>query len=101
MAKGKKSKGKNYVSKGEVGSNRTISKTLRREYMQNGLARVLNQLDAWKKGKKTMVTVPNPNAAETNKKFIKVPGETIWGKPGRYVNVFKAPITVNGDTNES
>lgn len=97
MAKGKKSKGTNYTSKGEVGVNKKILNTNRREYRENILARTLNQMEAWKKGKKTMVTIPNPVESETNKKFIKVPGETLWGKPGKYVNVMKAALPTEGN----
>jgi len=34
----------------------------------------LNKLKAWSKGKKTMVTIANPNPNETNKRFIRVEG---------------------------
>ena len=36
--------------------------------------RLLNQLRAWEKGKKTMVTIENPDKSQTNKKFIRVEG---------------------------
>lgn len=51
MAKGKKSSGKNYVSKGLVGSNKALSKAVRRE--KSELDKVLNAFDSWKKGKPT------------------------------------------------
>ena len=77
MAKGKKSKGTTYVSKGEVGTNRAITKQRRREYIANGLARRINQMKALKQGKNVVLTVPNPNKSDTRARFIK---ESIDGK---------------------
>lgn len=53
---------------------RKISKEIRREYMANG-DRLYNQLKAFKRGRKVVVTIPNPNTNETNKRFIKVAGK--------------------------
>ena len=50
-----------------------ISKESRREYMASGL-REYNQLMAYKRGRNVVVTIPNPNTNETNKRFIKVKG---------------------------
>jgi hypothetical protein len=36
--------------------------------------RILCQLRSWEKGKRTMVTIENPNKNETNKRFIKIEG---------------------------
>jgi hypothetical protein len=49
-----------------------ISKELRREYVESG--REYNQLKAFKRGRNVVVTIPNPNTNETNKRFIKVAG---------------------------
>jgi hypothetical protein len=38
--------------------------------------RLLAQLKAWSKGKRTMVTIENPNKNETNKRFIRVEGNS-------------------------
>lgn len=54
----KKSRPK-YISKGErVSVSRSLTKAVRRDMRQNGnsLARLLNQMDAHKKGKKTKLT---------------------------------------------
>lgn len=64
MAKGKKSKGKNYVSKGIVGV-RKFPKD------RTPAARLINQLRALEKGRDVVVTIPNPNPHETAKRFIK------------------------------
>ena len=64
----KKGSGKHYVSKGE-----------RRSCMSNPNKdpgqRLMNQLTAFRDGKKTKVTIPNPNPNETNKRFIRVDGK--------------------------
>jgi hypothetical protein len=71
MAKGKKSKGNSVVSKGE---RRSSVKTA----INDPGARVMNQLAAFYAGKNVMVTIENPNKAETNKRFIRVPASTVW-----------------------
>ena len=76
--KGGKSKG--FVSQG-IHSNvdRKISNSMRRDYMASGV-RLLNQLDAWKRGKNVIFTITNPNPNETNKRFIRVNARDIKGK---------------------
>jgi DNA-binding transcriptional regulator WhiA len=71
MARGKKSKGKHYVSKGERSSS-IKTRT------NNPGDRIINQLKAYYQGKNVMVTVENPNKSETNKRFIRVPASTVW-----------------------
>lgn len=43
--------------------------------------RIINQRDAWEKGKNVVLTIENPNKNETNKKFIRVNAWDIWGNP--------------------
>jgi len=70
MAVNKRSK---YTSKGERSSmNRTITNSIRKDRTYGD--RLSNQLKAWAKGKRTMVTIENPNKNETNKRFIRVEG---------------------------
>lgn len=70
-------------SKGNVsaGINSNVSKSVRRamraDYMASG-ERIMNQRKAFDAGKKVMVTIPNPNPNETNKRFIRVNAKTIW-----------------------
>lgn len=73
MAKKKKQRAQ-YVSKGEVG-NRMKTRT------STGMKRLLNQLDAWKKGKRVVLTVPNRDDKETNRRSYKVPARDHWGLP--------------------
>jgi hypothetical protein len=85
MAKGKKSSGKNYISKGERPNvSRWLRKTMRREYLENNLLeRANNQIAAFIKGKNVVLTIPNPNKNEKNKKFIRVNAREVW-KTGSY-----------------
>jgi hypothetical protein len=85
MAKGKSSGKSGYTS---AGVHRNVSKkttnALRSEYLKSG-ERVINQLKAFRAGKRVMVTIENPNKNETNKRFIRVEASTIWKrlpKPG-------------------
>jgi hypothetical protein len=81
MAKGKSSKSSGVQSAG-INSNvsRSIVKSQRRDYMESS-DRIMNQLLAHKRGKRVMLTIPNPNKNETNKKFIRVSSLTVWRDP--------------------
>ena len=85
MARGKKSSGKTYTSKGERSNvSRWVKKAYRRDYIENNkLERACNQMNAFLKGKRVMVTIENPNKNETNKRFIRVPAGEVW-KTGSY-----------------
>lgn len=75
---GKKASGKNYTSKGQRPNVKPeISKAIRRERPFSD--RINAQLDAWSVGRRTMITVPNPNPNETNKRFIKMEGNQVFG----------------------
>jgi len=76
---GKKKTGSSYVSKG-TGINTVSRKTknaVRREKPES--ERIMNQLKSWSKGRRTMITIANPNPNETNKRFIKVEGNIVFG----------------------
>ena len=64
--------------------NKDILKRMRGE--MTPLTRVQNQWEAFCKGKRVMVTIPNPNAKdETNKRFMRVTAqEAGWKKPEPY-----------------
>lgn len=76
MAK-KKTRSK-YTSKGQ-GTNVTasITKAVRKEI--DYIDRMINQLNAWSKGRRTMVTIENPNPNETNKRYIRQEGNIVFG----------------------
>ncbi len=54
------------------------SKQQRREYV-GSMVEGKNKRDAWAKGKRVMLTIANPNNNETNKPFIRVPANEVWG----------------------
>lgn len=75
------------TSKGVICQNKSaVSKARRRDWMESP-DRAQAQLKAFMKGKKVMLTIPNPNTNETNKRFIRVPANEVWhtsatgGKP--------------------
>lgn len=76
VKKGGKSKGN--VSAG-VHSNvsRATRREMRKAYLDSG-QRIINQIDAYKKGKNVVVTIPNPNKNETNRPYIRVNGRDYW-----------------------
>jgi hypothetical protein len=78
MAKGKKSSGKNYTSSGlHRNVARKMTNALRSEYLASG-DRLANQLNAFRSGKRVVLTIENPNKEERNKPFIRVEASTVW-----------------------
>lgn len=63
-----------YVSKGVVG-RASGART------STGMKRLLNQLDAWNAGKRVVLTVPNKDENETNRRKYKVNARDHWGTP--------------------
>jgi len=83
---GKKKSRETETSRGERNNvNKDLIKSLRRDYMQNDLARMKNQIAAFKKGKNVMVTIPNSNPNETNKRFIRVNAKDVWKSNNTYM----------------
>jgi hypothetical protein len=82
---GKKKQRAHQVSKGQRDSvARSTVKAMRRDYMQSS-DRVNNQLAAFLRGKNVMLTIPNPNKNETNKRMIRVPAAEVWRRGGKKV----------------
>jgi len=74
--KGGKSKGN--VSAGIHSTvSRSTRRAMRQDYMASG-ERLMNQRAAFDAGKNVMVTIPNPNENETNRKFIRVNARDVW-----------------------
>lgn len=72
---------------------RTVSRKIRNSIRRDRPIsdRLTAQMEAWAKGKRTMVTIPNPNPNETNKKFIRVEGNSLsafgpWKKQDKQDN---------------
>jgi len=78
MAKGKGGKSKGFISQG-IHSNvsKSVRQAMRADYLASG-ERVINQRRAFDAGKNVMVTIPNPNPNETNKRFIRVNARNVW-----------------------
>ena len=73
---GRKKSRTQYTSKGVVGRPARSRKRHWEEGYQSD--RIINQLNAFLKGKRVMLTVENPNKNETNKPFIRVPAHEVW-----------------------
>lgn len=87
----KTSSGKHYTSKGQVGTDRKLSKAIARD--RTPLDRHLAQLKAFAEGKNVVFTVPNPNVTETAKKFIRINAKDIYGDWRK----FKSGVIDKGD----
>lgn len=83
MAKGKKSSGKHYTSKGERDSVARKWVKIGQKQYTGSVAELNNKIKAHNKLKNVMLTIPNPNTNETNKRFIKVNSKEYWGSPKR------------------
>ena len=91
---GKKKSRATETSKGERRSvSKSVTKAVRRDYMNNDIERIRNQLDAFNNGKNVMVTIPNSNPNETNKRFIRVNANDVWK--------FNKPYMMKQNTAES
>ena len=74
---GKKKKRDKQTSKGERRSvSKQITKSMRKDFIESG-QRIVHQAEAFRKGKKVMVTIPNPNKHETKRRFIRVPASEV------------------------
>jgi hypothetical protein len=71
-----------YTSKGTVGTNRQLTKAIRRE--RSGAEIHMAKFKAFLKGKNVYFTIENPNPNETNKKLIRVKGSDIYGNYRNY-----------------
>ena len=76
----KKSSGKTYVSQG-VHSNvsRSTLNGIKRE--RDPAEKIINIQKAWLKGQNPWVTIANPNKEQTDRKFIRVKSNILWGNP--------------------
>ena len=62
---GKKKKRDKQTSKGERRSvSKKITNSLRKDFIESG-QRIVHQAEAFRKGKKVMLTIPNPNKDNT------------------------------------
>ena len=83
---GKKTSRATQTSKGERNNVcKSTTKAVRRNYMNNDFARMRNQLDAFNNGKNVIVTIPNPNTNETNKRFLRVNAKDVWKFNNKFI----------------
>tara|TARA_Y100001963_G_scaffold146440_1_gene221400 strand:- start:202 stop:444 length:243 start_codon:yes stop_codon:yes gene_type:complete len=69
----RKSSSKGYTSKGQRPNVRKdIRKERRRDYV-GSIDQIANKLSAHLKGKRVMVTIPNPDKNNTKERFIRLP----------------------------
>ena len=83
---GKKKRSSGFISNNERPNvSKTTLKEMRREYLKSS-ERLSNQWDAFQRGKRVMVTIPNPSAkSETARPFIRVTAqEAGWKKQEPY-----------------
>lgn len=55
-----------------------MQKQIRLDY-EGSTLQGINKRKAWARGKRVMLTIPNPNTNETNKPFIRVVASEEWG----------------------
>jgi hypothetical protein len=84
---GKKKSRATETSKGERRNvSKSVTKVLRREYIEfNYVDRINNQTEAFRRGKNVVVTIPNPNPNETNKRFIRVNAKDVWKSNNKFM----------------
>ena len=82
---GKKRSRTKYISKGQRPNVTRF--TLNSIVVDEG-QKMMNKLNAWIKGQKGTITVPNPNTTEKDKPFIKVSFERYFG--GTYKDIKSA-----------
>lgn len=88
MAKKKGGSGKTYSSKGErPNCNQKIKNLVRngRTYVETQL----NKMRAFAKGRNVVLTIPNPNPNETNRRFIRVNAKDVYGDWRNYGRLVK------------
>jgi len=59
------------------------TKAVRRE--RTTIQRMLNQLDAWEKGKNVILNIANSNPHEKGKPFLRVNAKEVWRKQEPYI----------------
>ena len=70
---GKKSSRTSQTSKGE---RRSVANGLGDD--RSEMKKMIDKMDAFRKGKNVMLTIPNPNKNETKKPFIRVNAKEKW-----------------------
>lgn len=85
---GKKRTRKGYKSKGQHGS---VSKALARAVRatRTEFQKLEFKMRAWSKGLNPWITIANPSTNQTNKPYIRVRADELWGKPNRGFDMYR------------
>ena len=79
MAKKKKSRDQQVSKGGGANVSAWVTKAMKKD--RTPLQQMCNKMSAWKQMQNPWLTVPNPNPNETDKKFVRVKANDIWGDP--------------------
>jgi|TARA_Y100000114_G_scaffold156950_1_gene186211 hypothetical protein len=80
MAKKKGGKSSGFISQGQRPNvKHNILKAVRRDTTES--EKMVNIMNAYLQGRNPWLTVPNTNTNETNKKFVRIKAEDLWGSP--------------------
>jgi hypothetical protein len=75
-----------YTSKGERRAiAKGVCKAVKRD--RSVIDKMVIKQKAWLKGQNPWITVRNENTAQTNKQFVRVRAESVWGDPRKFVNI--------------
>lgn len=75
-----KSSGKTYISKG-IHSNVSRSTLTGMRKARDPSVKIFNIQRAWLANKNPWVTIENPNKEQTDRRFIRVRANELWGSP--------------------
>jgi hypothetical protein len=78
MAKGKKKRAK-YTSQGKINRSSGIFQAIAAG--KSELDKLNDKRVAWEKGQNPWLTIENPSKNETNRPFIRVRADNLWGDP--------------------
>ena len=81
---GKKKQRASQTSKGlGINVSKWVCKAIRRDV--SSLVKLRRKQEAFNKGKRVMVTIPNPDKSATRERFIRVDAREVWKKATTYM----------------
>lgn len=80
---GKKKSRATQTSKGIHCQKRSAEQKAQRLEYKGSMLEGSNKLQAHRKFKRVMLTIPNPDANNTRERFIRVPSTEVWGSAKR------------------
>ncbi len=82
--KNRQGKGTGGPSKGIYSNVSAATRKAMRQSYTGTVTELNNKVDAWRAGKRVMLTLPNPEVSPdqpTNRPFIRVEAKEVWGNP--------------------